>query len=93
MSKTTDWTYLLLVGFLAWCFMARLDRLGKQLHYGSYRIRREMAELLGNEDRVNQLNKEWDQDEKEQRKTNRRELIGFIILGALALAWFAATQH
>jgi hypothetical protein len=55
MSKTTDWTYLLLVGFLAWCFMARLDRLGKQLHYGSYRIRREMAELLGNEENRREL--------------------------------------
>jgi hypothetical protein len=57
MSKT-DWTYFLIVGFLAWVFVVRLDRLGKQLHYDSYRLRREMAELLGNEDRVNQLNKE-----------------------------------
>jgi hypothetical protein len=93
MSKTTDWTYFLIVGFLAWVFVVRLDRLGKQMHYGSYRIRREMAELLGKQDRVDELNKEWDQDEKEQKKERRRELIGFIILCAVALVWFVATQH
>jgi hypothetical protein len=89
----TDWTTFLLVGLLVWVFLARLDRLGKQLHYGSYRIRREMAELLGKQDRADELNKEWDQDVKEQRRTKRQELIGFIILCAVALVWFVATQH
>jgi Sec-independent protein translocase protein TatA len=89
----TDWTTLLVVGLLVWVFLARLDRLGKAMDYGSYRIRREMAELLGKQDRVDELNKEWDQDEKEQRKERRREWIGFIILCAVALVWFVATQH
>lgn len=89
----TDWTFLLLVGGLGWVLLVRLDRLSNQLHYGSYRIRREMAELLGKQDRVDELNKEWDRDEKEQKKERRREWIGFIILCVVALVWFLATQH
>jgi di/tricarboxylate transporter len=90
MSKI-DWTTFLFVGFLV-VFMLRLDRLGRQFHYGSYRIRREMAELLGKTDRANELKEAWDQDEKEQRKEKRREVIGLIIISVVALAWWFASQ-
>jgi hypothetical protein len=58
MSKA-DWGYLLLAWFFVfWWFAARLDRLGRQLEYASNRISREMAELLGNEERANELREE-----------------------------------
>ena len=82
-----------LVLVLTWMFLARLDRIGRATDYSSYCVRREMAELLGKQDRANQLKEEWERGVKEQRRERRRERIGFIIFVALALVWFAATSH
>ena len=74
---------------------ARLDRLGKQLEAVSHLVRQEMAELLGNEDRVEELLEEWRQDRVEQKKANRQFLITWGVVGAGALAWWWYTvgQH
>jgi|SRR5262245_8543094 len=78
MSKA-DWGYLFLAGLCVfWWFAARLDQLGRQLEYSTYRIRREMAELLGEEERADELREEDDQDEQERKKTRRQETIGLV---------------
>ena len=79
----------------AFAFWWRLDRLGKQLEAVSHLVRQEMAELVGNEDRVQEMLEEWRQDEAEQKKANRQTLIAYGVVGAGALAWwwFTAGQH
>jgi hypothetical protein len=90
MSKA-EWVYLL----VAFAFWWRLDRLGKQLEAVSHLVRQEMAELLGNEDRVQEMLEEWRQDEAEQKKANRQTLIAYGVVGAVALAWwwYSIGQH
>ena len=70
---------------------ARIDQLGMQLAYSTYRIRREMAELLVR--RADELRKEDDQNEQERKKARRRDRIGFflIIAGMLACRWYTGT--
>jgi hypothetical protein len=74
---------------------ARLDRLGKQLEAVSYLVRVEMAELIGNEDRANELLEERRQDREEEKKANRQMWITWAVIGAAALAWwwFTSGQH
>jgi streptomycin 6-kinase len=83
MSKF-EWI-MLVVGFAFWW---RLDRLGKQLEAVSHLVRQEMAELVGNEDRVQEMLKVWRQEEAEQKKANWQSLIAYSVLGAGALAWW-----
>jgi hypothetical protein len=47
-----------------------------------------MAELLGNEDRVNEILKERRQEHAEQKKANRQFWITWGVIGAGALAWW-----
>jgi hypothetical protein len=54
--------------------MWRLDRLGKQLEAVCAVLQVEVAELLGNEDRVNEILKERRQEHAEQKKANRQFL-------------------
>ena len=86
-----EWIYL----HAAFAFWWRLERLGKQLEAVSHLVRQEMAELLGNEDRVEELLEEWRQDRVEQKKANRQFLITWGVVGAGALAWWWYTvgQH
>jgi hypothetical protein len=64
--------------------MWRLDRLGKQLEAVCAVLQVEMAELLGNENRVNEILKERRQEHAERKKANRQFWItwGFIGAGA-----------
>jgi len=90
--SNAEWGFLLAAGIAFWW---RLDRLGKQLEAVSRLVIQEMAELLGNEDRVQELVEEWRQDQVEAKRATRQSLIGWGIIGAAALAWwwYKAGQH
>jgi hypothetical protein len=94
MSKT-EWSYLLAAGFAFWWLAARLDRLGRQLEWVSYLVRREMAELLGNEERVKELLEEWEVEKAAAKMETRQMWLGAALFGAGALAWWWYTvgQH
>jgi hypothetical protein len=102
MSKA-DWHYVLLglfaAGFMpiltfGWC-AKRLDRLQNQLEAVCNLLRMEMAEALGNKDRVNELLREQrEADQAEQKRANRRRWIRWgMIIGAVALAWLWFTSQ
>jgi hypothetical protein len=78
--------YLLVAGFV-WLWW-RFNRLGKQLEAVSTLVREEMAELLGNEERAEELRREWKQDRDEEKKANRQMWITWGVIGAVALAWW-----
>jgi hypothetical protein len=91
-----EWGYLLLTSFFVfWWFATRLDRLGRQSEYETFLIRQEMAELLDNEERADELREKNDGDAQERKKARQQETIGFGVLGAGALAWwwFTVGQH
>jgi hypothetical protein len=83
-----EWTYFIIAGFAAFWLMWRLDRLGKQLEAVCAVLQVEMAELLGNEDRVNEILKERRQEHAERKKANRQFWITWGVIGAGALAWW-----
>jgi hypothetical protein len=88
MSKA-DWGYLLLAWlYVFWGLARRLDRLGRQLEYETFLIRREMAELLGKERRAKELREEDDRDAQERKKARRQETIGFFVISAGTFAWW-----
>ena len=92
MSKT-DWTYLLVGGFVLWWFAARLHRLGRQLEYSTYRILREMAELQGKKDRAKELREELEQNRAAAKMETRQTWLGLALFGAVALAWWWFTAR
>jgi hypothetical protein len=95
MSKTELWSYLLIAGCGWWWLAARLDRLGRQLEWVSHRVQREMAELAGREDRVQELNEEWEAAQAAAKMETRQMWLGAALFGAGALAWwwFTVGQH
>jgi hypothetical protein len=94
MSKT-DWTYVVIGGMVVvWVIMHRLDRLGKQSHYFFYRLRQEMAELLGKREYADQLRREWNETEKERKKEERRDwIVGTAIICAVLIWIWFTSQH
>jgi hypothetical protein len=94
MSKT-EWSYLLAAVGAYWMLMVRLDRLGRQLGWVSYLVRREMAELLGNEERAEELLEERESDQAAAKMETRQTWLGAALFGAGVLAWwwFTAGQH
>jgi hypothetical protein len=90
MSKT-EWGYLLPGLFIFFCFFwfaNRLDRLGRQLKWVSHRVQREIAELAGNEDRVQELNEEWEGVKAAAKMETRQTWLGVALFGAAALVWW-----
>ena len=79
---------MLIAGFARLWLAARLDRLGKQLEAVSALVRQEMAELVGNEERANELLEEWRQDRDAGKKATRQVWITWGVIGAGALAWW-----
>jgi hypothetical protein len=82
--STVEWGFLLAAGIAFWW---RLDRLGKQLEAVSRLVIHEMAELLGNEERLQELVEEWRQDQAEAKRATRQFLITWGIIGAAVLGW------
>jgi hypothetical protein len=85
--------YLLVAGFVFFWLVWRLERLGKQLEAVSHLLQMEMAELIGNEERANELREEWRQDRAERKKENRQMWITWGVIGAAALAWWWFTAR
>jgi hypothetical protein len=79
---------------IAWCWLWwRLDRLGKQLEAVSFVRQIEMADVVGNEERVKELLEERTQDQAEKKRAIRQFLITWGVIGAAALAWWWFSQH
>ena len=70
--SNAEWTYLLIAG-CAWVWLSL--------------VRQEMAELVGNEERANELLEEWKEDRDAAKKANRQFWITWGVIGAGALAW------
>jgi hypothetical protein len=80
---------IIIGGILAWVWLAwRLDRLGKQLEAVSILLQIEMAEVVGNEARANELYEERRQDLAEQKRAKRQFWITWGVIGAGVLAWW-----
>jgi hypothetical protein len=92
----SDTTFFFLAALGAWMWLAwRLDRLGKQLEAVCGVLQVEMAELVGNEDRANEILRERREDRDEAKKATRQFCVTWAVIGAAALAWwwFTAGQH
>jgi hypothetical protein len=90
---SNDWIYFIFAGLAAWLWLAwRLNRLGKQLEAVSMLVRIEMAEVVGNEERANELYEERRQDLAEQKKARLQFWITWGVIAAAALAWWWLKQ-
>ena len=82
-----EWTFLL--AFAPWLWLVyRLDRLGKQLEAVCAVLQVEMAELVGNEDRANEILRERREDRAEAKKANKQFWVFWGLIGAGTLAWW-----
>jgi hypothetical protein len=89
-----DLVRVIILVFAWWLIMSRLDRLGKQMGTICTILQLEMAELLGNQHRANELREERRQDQA--HKTRRQFWIGLGVMGAAAIVlvwwWFIAQR-
>ena len=81
--SAAEWAFLIAGGFAFYWLVARLDRLGSQIEATCSELQVQMAELLGNEERANELREAWKQVRAEAKKEQRQGV--WIVAGGLAL--------
>jgi hypothetical protein len=90
----TDQTFFLLAALAGWFWLLwRFEQLRKQLKAVCESLRAEIAESAGNEERANEIRRDWREDRDEEKKLNRRSLTFWGVIGAGMFAYWWYTQH
>ena len=87
-------TFLLLLAAWLW-LVFRLNQLESHIEAACSELQIEMAELVGNQDRADEILRQWN-DQAEKKKANRTFWIVGGIMGAgavIAWLWYIVRQH